>query len=701
MRPSLDSANAQNRLGMQHVDAGRYDKAVECFRRAVKLDPNFAVAHCNLGGALVQLGRYDKAAAAFRQALRVRPDLAEAHHNLGVVLRRQRRLDEAIASIRRALKLKPDYASAHNNLGATLAEAGRHEEAIASYRRTLELNPGLAAAHNNLGNALKALGRLEEAEQSYLRALRLDPGNAETYHNLGLTLRALRRLDQAVECFNRAVALRPDLADAHVGLGVALCDLRRGEEAIACFSRALALEPDNALALAHRLFQQACICDWGAIEADRGRIAALGVAGAIAPPFALLPLEDEPMRHRARAERFAQSVYAKTAAPSFARPSSRPERLRIGYFSADFSDHATMHLMARLFETHDRARFSVNAYSYGPEDASEMRRRAERAFDAFRDVRALSDSAIAELARQDQLDIAVDLKGYTEQNRLGVFAHGAAPIQISYLGYPGTLGAPFIDYLVADAAVVPPEERGAYAEKIIYLPHTYQANDNTRLIPERAVTRAQCGLPETGFVFCCFNNSFKLSPREFDVWMELLRRVDGAVLWLLSANARAEANLRSAAAERGVDPARLLFAPKVPQADHLARHRLADLFLDTFAYNAHTTASDALWAGLPLITTPGRGFAARVANSLLRAIGMEELIAADAQRYAELALELAANRDRLGDIRATLQARRASAPLFDSERFARALESGYEQAYARYLEGRPAADIWVEDAAGT
>jgi predicted O-linked N-acetylglucosamine transferase (SPINDLY family) len=361
--------------------------------------------------------------------------------------------------------------------------------------------------------------------------------------------------------------------------------------------------------------------------------------------------------------------------------------LRIGYFSADFHNHAVMHQLVRLLEVHDRARFQVYAYSFGPPVEDAMRARARAAVDVFRDVRALGGMQIAELARKDRIDVAIDLMGYTRNARSEIFACRAAPVQISYLGYPGTLGASFMDYIIADKVLIPEQLRKHYSEKIIYLPDSHMATDNVREIPQRPVTRVQMGLPETGFVFCCFNNSYKISPAEFDVWMHLLKRLDGSVLWLIGSSPWARTNLGKEAQKRGVDPERVIFAERVPMADHLARHRLADLFLDTFNYNGHSTAADALWAGLPLVTRRGQGFSARVAAGLLNAIGLPELVADSAEDYEQLALELAENPRKLAELKATLQKRKARAPLFDTETFARHIEDAYWRAYERYCDG--------------
>ena len=437
-----------------------------------------------------------------------------------------------------------------------------------------------------------------------------------------------------------------------------------------------------------KLFQQANICDWEAIAADTEALESLGISGGAVPPFALLSLEDNPARHRIRSERMAMERFPQSDLPSISRPGVKPKRLRIGYFSADFHNHPGMHSMARLFEVHDRDRFIVHAYSCGPEKDDAMRRRVKSAFDVFHDVRSLSDEQVAALARKDSIDIAIDRNIYTNNGRLGIFACRAAPIQINYLGFPGTSGAPFFDYIIADKIVIPEEKREHYTEKVIYLPNSYQINDNSREISDRPITRSEMGLPEQGFVFCCFNNNYKITPNEFDIWMRLLQNVDGSVLWLMGSNKWAKANLRKQGQARGIDPERIVFAEKVAQPEHLARHRLADLFLDTFNYNAQATARDALWAGLPIVTKTGQGFAARVAGSLLSAIDLPELITNTDDEYERLALELATSPERLRIIRSKLEKNRDTTPLFDSQLSTRHIEDAYQQAYQRYFDGK-------------
>jgi protein O-GlcNAc transferase len=395
------------------------------------------------------------------------------------------------------------------------------------------------------------------------------------------------------------------------------------------------------------------------------------------------------------------NVYPPAAEPASQSARAAHDRIRLGYFSADFHGHATSYLMAELFEVHDRARFDVTAFSFGPEDDGDVRQRLAASFERFIDVRNETDHAVAALARKLEIDIAVDLKGFTVDGRTGIFARRAAPIQVGYLGFPGSMGADYFDYLVADRVVIPPAERQFFSEKIVYLPDSYQVNDRKRPIAGRTPTRAQAGLPENGFVFCCFNNNHKITPAMFACWMRLLARVEGSVLWLLEDNAVAAANLLREAAARAIDPQRLVFAGRMPLPEHLARHRLADLFLDTLPYNAHTTASDALWAGLPLVTCLGDTFAGRVAASLVNAVRLPELVAATPQAYEHLALELARDPEKLAAIKRKLARHRLTTPLFDTVRFARHIEAAFMAMHERHQAGLPPEHIDLAGASKT
>ena len=665
----------QNFIGVMMSGCGRPEEAITSHKKAVALMPDYAEAHGNLGVAFAHLGDNSEAISSYNRAIQLNPKDAKMHYNLGSAFKAQGRFQEAVLSYSNAINLKADYADAYNNLGNIQRTLRQDSAAVVSLSKAIELSPDNAAAHQNLGSALLNLGLVEDAIASHSKAVQLDPNYAE----------------------------------AHKCLGHSLSEAGRLKEAIASYAAAIQCEPGDDEAKAKMFHQQAHICDCEAIQANTETISNLGLlpantdlnadsdlSGNEITPFSLLAMEDNPAHHHQRSVLYARNTYRNPTLPAVKRPQIKPERLRIGYFSADFHNHATMFLMARLFELHDASQFIVHAYSYGVSAEDGMRQRLKEAVDVFHDVGQLNDQAVAELARSEQIDVAIDLKGYTNQGRSSIFSYRAAPVQISYLGYPGTLGAPFMDYIIADDTVIPADQSAHYSEQVIRLPHSYQVNDSSREISDKVFTRADAGLPETGFVFCCFNNNYKIGPREFDVWMRLLQQVDGSVLWLFEANPLAAENLRSEAQKRGVAPERIVLAEKLPLPEHLARHALADLFLDTFNYNAHTTASDALWAGLPLVTLLGEGFAARVGGSLLNAVGLPELVTHSVQAYEQLALELALNPSRLAKIRAKLANNRLSAPLFDSELFTRHIEQAYQLAYQRYFDGEDAAAITVQ-----
>lgn len=656
--------------------AGQLAAAAAEAARLIAAFPNGEILH-NIAGAIsAAAGRPEEALARYDRAIALAPDYAEAMSNRGNTLKDLKRLDEALDSFDRALALLPAYVEAHVNRGIVLYRLKRAGEALAAYDSAIALAPTVAEAWNNRGNALAELHRLDDALASIDRALDLRADYVEAHVNRGNVLKGLKRLDEALAAYDRAIALSPDLADAHCNRGTVLKFLKRPDEALAAHERALALRPGHGLALSEALNIRAHMCDWSRFAADVA--AARDGAPEAVMPFHFLSYDDDPARQLRRAAGWSSGLSGSGDVVRQCWPEPGP-KIRIGYFSADFHNHATMYLMARLFELHDKARFEVHAFSFGLAARDAMRARLLAAVDAFHDVAAMSDADIAALSRATQIDIAVDLKGYTETARPAIFAARAAPVQISYLGYPGTMGAGFMDYILGDPVVIPAGDEHHYAETVIRLPHSYQVNDDRRDISDRVFTRAELGLPEDGFVFCCLNNNYKITPDVFDIWMRLLAEVEGSVLWLLADNRWAEANLRSEAAARGIDVARLVFARRVPVPEHLARQRCADLFLDTFNYAAHTTASDALWAGLPVVTKLGRSFAARVGASLLHAVGLPELVTETEEDYAALALALARDPGRLADVNAKLAANRRTAPLFDTARFTRDLEAIYER----------------------
>ncbi len=690
VRIAPEHFEALHLLGIIALSTRRPQRAADLIGQSIRIHPNSAAAHNNLGNALSDLGRLDEALSAYDRAVALNGALADAHFNRGAVLRDLRRPDEALASHDRALMLAPDRADIHLSRGALLKEMNRPEQALAAYDRAIALAPDLAEAHYNRGNLLNEMKRHAEALASFDRALALHLDTADVHNNRGNALSDLKRLDEALLSYDRAIARRPDHAQAHYNRGMTLSDLKRPEAALASYDKALALNFDGDFLRGERLFAKMQLCDWRALPEDIRQIEEAVARGEPkTPPFPMLSISASPALQRKAAEVWARAKHPPDHAlgPIARRP--RRDRIRLGYLSANFYEHAVAYLIAELIERHDRYRFDVFGFAFGRNPGDAMQRRLGAAFDRLVDVRERSDRDVAALARSMEIDIAVDLMGYTADARAGIFAARAAPIQVNYLGYPGTTGAETVDYLIADATLIPPADRRHYSEKIACLPDTYQANDTRRPISDRAFTRAAAGLPERGFVFCCFNQVYKIAPAVFDCWMRILERIEGSVLWLLQDNGKAAANLRRHATERGIDPARLVFAPRMPLPDHLARHRLADLFLDTLPYNAHTTASDALWAGLPVLTCRGNTFAGRVGASLLQAIGLPELVAGGLQVYETMAVDLATQPAKLGEIRSKLAANRLSAPLFDSGRFARHIEAAYTTMMERYRADLP------------
>jgi predicted O-linked N-acetylglucosamine transferase (SPINDLY family) len=633
-------------------------------------------------------GRLDEAIAMLADLSDEHPDDPSLLLVYATAALRRGDRERGIALLGTVVELQPDNAVAHYQLGVALDEARRTGEALSSYERAIGAKPDFAEAHNNRGVALKALGRPDEALASFERAIRLRPGYAKAHFGRGVTLKDMGRPEEALACFDRAIALRPDHADSHGHRGEVLYLLGRLDQALASYQRAAELAPDRGPWPGCLFEAKRALCDWSGLDTLAATLlAAIEADRAPIDPFTTLLLTDAPELQRRVAERWAKDLAAEHGPPAAIAARRRDERIRIGYFSADFHYHATLHLMLEMLERHDRSRFDLFGFSFGPATNDAWRKRASGCFSRFLDVRSSSDREVAELARSLQLDIAVDLKGYTKDSRAGIFARRCAPIQASYLGYPGTMGAPFIDYLIADHTVIPEAHRQHCTEKIAYLPGCYQPNRRNGTLAVVDSSRADCGLPEGRFVFCCFNNNNKITAQTFDRWMNILVRVDGSVLWLLQSNRWAPDNLRAEARRRGVDPGRLLFSPFLPLEEQLGRIRHADLFLDTLPYNAHTTASDSLRMGVPVLTQIGDAFAARVAASLTRSLGLDELIVRSPEEYEELAVALATEPGRLAAIRRTLREAAATSPLFDPAAIAMNLERLYQRMCERHWAG--------------
>ena len=678
-------------LGNAHKAMGSREKAVDCYRRSLALTPDYPPSLYNLGLILHEMNRLEEAEGLFRRVCEIEPRDADALIHLGLVYCKRSRFADGERVFRLALKLAPGNPFLWMCLGNACRELGKPGEAVAAYGTALELEPGSAEALDGLGNILQEQGRLDEAIENYRAAIRSAPGSAASYNGLGCTLLRKNRLDDAVDSFRKAISLQPDLAGAHLNLGNALglrgaCDL-----AVRSYQAALELRPGDAAIGECLLFEMQNTCDWSRFdELCASQRQSVSDSSQVISPFSLLSIPSSAREQLQCARIFAKRQAAAVAADrerlAFRFDRAPGSKLRIGYLSADFHDHVSAYVMAEMFELHDGSRFETIAYSYGPDDASPVRARLKRAFSRFVDVRSFSHAAAASAIQADRVDILVDLKGYTQHARTEISALRPAPVQVSYMGYAGTMAADFIDYFVVDRYVVPAAQADNYGEKLVFMPGSYYLNDRKRPITAPP-PRRELGLPEKSFVFCCFNQTYKILPDVFARWMRLLAAVPGSVLWLLETNRWAQQNLCREASGRGIQPNRLIFAPRVSSDRHLARIGAADLFLDTLPYNAHTTATDALWVGLPVLTLPGETFASRVAGSLLTAAGMPELITGSAEEYEALALGLARDPGRLAALRDKLVRNRATAPLFDTPAFTRHLETAYETMWRIHRSG--------------
>jgi protein O-GlcNAc transferase len=706
----------------------RWQDALAGYDKAVAIKPGLTVAWVNRGNVLRALKRYDDALASYDKAFALDPRNAGAFYNRGVTLSDMNRTDDALASYDQAIALQPAFAPALTNRGNILRNAQRLDDALACYDKAVAAEPGNAEAHFNRGVVLADMKRFADAAESYAVATAAKPDHSDAFYNRGIALAELKRWGEALASYDKALTLKPDYVEVLNNRGVILQHLNHLDEALAAFDKAVAANPDYAEALYNRsyvrwrklggdaqavrdlervieinpdyeyargdlLHLRTQAGDWNGLAEEIAVIEAGMRAGKpTVRPFVYQAISGSPADLQTCAVNFSARNFPTMPAPPHSAPH---DKIRIGYLSADFREQATAYLMAGLYECHDKDKFEILALDNGWDDGSAIRKRLAASFDKLIDISQLSDDDAAARIRAEGVDILVNLNGYFGTPRMGIFARKAAPIQINYLGFPSTLGADYIDYIVADRIVIPGDEHRYYTEKVVTLPGSYQVNDSKRATDTDVPTRAEHGLPDSGFVFCNFNQSYKLMPAAFGAWMRLLKEVDGSVLWMLEMNAALPDNLRREAASHGVDPERLVFAKHIPIAKHLARLSLADLFLDSLPYNAHTTASDSLWAGVPLITCRGTAFPGRVAASLLQAAGLPDLVTETPEDYHALALKLAHSPALLASYRQQLAQNRATCALFDTDRFRRNLESAYETMMARRHEGKAPAAFTV------
>jgi len=672
-----------------HFRAGRIAQAETLLREAFERDPRNGRA-CELL-AYICGNRQDLAACEdwLQKAAALPSCSPEALFYLGRVQLQQGRSRDAIGSFGRSLKLAGSYFEGWHELGVAHGALGEHDKALDAFRRAERLNARSPDLQSNLAGMLAALHRFGDAVPHYERALALDPGRVKDWTDRGAALTELGRGTEALESYRRALALAPQDVPAWMNQATTLTLLKRPAEALSCYDRVERLAPQWDYLAGHRLHAAMAVCRWDEWAQQVNRTLARVEAGdRAATPFTLMPVPAGPAVLLRSARLYAQDQCpSQPMAADAAAPRDPARRLRVGYFSSDFRNHPMSQLIARVLECHDRDRYETFGFALGTQPLDAVGARVAAALEHFSNVAARSDAEIAALARAEGIDIAVDLNGFSEGGRPNIFAGRAAPVQVNYLGFPGSMGCDFMDYILADATVIPAHDVGHYAEKVVWLPDSYFPNDDTKAIGSAPGARADQGLPQDAVVFACFNSNHKITPDVFDVWMRLLHSVPGSVLWLLRSNDEAQRALGAEAARRGVDPQRIVWAARMPLADHLARHRHVDLFLDTFHYNAHTTCCDALWGGVPVLTLAGATFPARVGASLLGAVGLPELVTRSVAAYEGLARELANSPERLAALRERLQHLRTNSPLFDSQRFARRLESAFDAMWQRHSQG--------------
>jgi predicted O-linked N-acetylglucosamine transferase (SPINDLY family) len=676
-----------------HHMAGRLPEAEALYRQILQVSPTNSDALSLLGMIAHQSGKSVLALELIDKAIKINPQNASAHCNRSLVLLEVKQYQAALESCERAIRIAPKSAEAHCNRGTALFGIGRFQEALESCDKAIQLNPNAAGAYSTRGVVLQNLHQYEAALESCNTALRLNPNDANTYSNISSIFTELNQPLQALEYLDKAIRLKPNEVSYHLSRFHIFDRHKQYPQALDCLSQMARMKPDCKYLSGTLLIRKRQLCIWENDE-EKDLEAQILSGKKVINPLDLLSVSGSPQVQRKAAEIYSKDLFPPIESTPIPHR-NRHDKIRIGYYSADYYDHAVSRLMSEVFEQHDRNRFELYGFSFGPRVADQVTNRVASAMDHFIDLRTVSDLDVVRLSREHEVDIAVDLMGFTERCRTRIFAERAAPIQINYIGYPATMGTENMDYLIADQTLVPGSQRQHYSEKIVYMPDCFQANDSKLVPSAKVITRSQQGLPEQGFVYCCFNNNTKMNAATFDIWMRILKRVEGSVLWLSEDTPWVSNNLRNEAEKRGISAARIIFARRQLLDEHMTRQRLADLFLDTLPFNAGATAAAALWAGLPILTRMGEAFASRMAASLLKAVHLPELITTTEEAYEDLAVELGLNPNRILEIKERLWRNRLITPLFDVPAFTRNLESAYTAVYERYLANLPPDHIYV------
>jgi predicted O-linked N-acetylglucosamine transferase (SPINDLY family) len=667
---------------------GQFQSALDISQESIDQDPEIEAAWTNMGTSQRNLGLFQDAQLSYERALEISPKNPICLYNLGLVFFDQKDYGKARKFFSLCLEMDPDMYEAHSNLSHCLFESNDQSGGLKHAEIAAHLRPNNPESFIILGNAYTRMRRYNESLRYYELALQASPNRAEYWYNHGNILQTLGEYTKSVSSYERAISLNPKLIDAWFNLGKSFSELGKFHKSISCFEKVIENDGDFGTAIGNLARIRVTICDWMNLEKLIVEIrTGISLGLPTCSPLTLAGLSDDPLLQMRCAEIYSRVNFYQPAKSDRSKIRTRGDKIRLGYFSMDFREHAVSYLIAEVIERHDREGFEIYGFSFGHKTNDSMSERLERAFDRFIDVRHLSDGDIAELSTSTGIDIAIDLGGYTRDSRPGIFLNRAAPIQINYLGYPGTMGSESMDYIIADRVLIPDQQMQCYSEKVIYLPNCYQPSDSSRLAPASRSERYLNGLPDDGFVYCCFNSTWKILPSMFDVWCDLLLESESSVLWLLEDNVIAANNLKKESEKRGVDPSRLIFAPRLNNLEHLARYSLVDLFLDTFPYGAHTTANDALWCGVPVVTLSGRSFPSRVASSLLTALDLPELIAATPEEYRSIAHKLEKDPERLVALRKKLTFNVQQSPLFKTQVITRNLETAFETAYSRFTLG--------------
>jgi len=691
--------DALNLSGTIAIVNKNYQLANTLLLKATSINPNQANAHFNRGIALQELRKFKDALISYDEAIKLKDNYYAAYCNRGQVFLKLKKIEAAISDFNKAIKEQPNFPQAYLDRGIAFLKAENYIQAISSFDRAIEINQNLEVAHYNRGICWFLLSDFNEALRSFNEAIRLRPDFADAFTSRGDTLEALGQYEDAVTNYIKAIDIRPDFAEDYYGLGLVFFKTNHPEISINYLQRAIDLDAKLNFALGIQLYVKMQLCDWSNFNfLIRKFLKKIATNQKQISAFVTLTILDDPKLQMECAENYADGLCDQNRYKLLPEIIKRPrdKKIRIGYFSADFKQHPVSYLTAELFELHNRNQFEIIAFSFSPESKDEMRKKLIKGFDDFIDVRSKNDQEIALLAREMKIDIAIDLSGHTSGARYQLFVMRVAPIQVNYLGYPGTIGSNCHDYIIADKIVIPEDKQCFYTEKVAYLPGTFMVNDSSYLPSEKCYTRTEFNLPENEFIFCCFNASYKITQTTFAGWMRILIKVPNSVLWLSSMNETAMKNLKMQASNEGVNDNRIIFAPRMPNVnDHLNRIRLADLFLDTFPYNAHTTANDALRVGLPLLTLIGETFASRVAASLLNSVGLSDLITTNQEGYEALAIELAINPDRLRNLKSKLLSNLPGSSLSNTKLFTQNIEKAYQEMYRRYQEDLPPETITI------